>query len=89
MVPLGSVAITYRIMPEDAGTDLGPIREGITKAVGSALKGMQEKDVAFGLRAILALALVDDASGAGEKLEAALSAIPGVGSVEAIDVTLI
>ena len=86
---MGSVAITYRIMPEDASTDLGPIREGIKKAVGPALKGMQEKDVAFGLRAILALAVVDDASGAGEKLESALSAIPHVGSVEAIDLPLI
>ena len=86
---MGSVAITYRIMPEDAGTDLAPIREGIQKVVGPALKGMQEKDVAFGLRAILALAVVDDASGAGEKLEAALNAIPHVGSVEAIDVTLV
>ncbi len=86
---MGQVAITYRIMPEDPSTDLAPIRDGIRKAVGAALKGIQEKDVAFGLRAILALALVDDASGGGEKLEAALSAIPGVSSVEAIDVTLI
>jgi translation elongation factor aEF-1 beta len=86
---MGSVAITYRIMPEDASTDLAPIREGIKKAIGPALKGMQEKDVAFGLRAILALAVVDDASGGGEKLEAALGAIPHVGSVEAIDLTLL
>lgn len=89
MTSIGSVAITYRIMPEDAGTDLALIRESIRTAIGPALRGMQEKDVAFGLRAILALALVDDASGAGEKLEAALAAIPGVGSVEAIDVTLV
>ncbi len=86
---MGSVAITYRIMPEDVSTDLAPIRDGIKKAIGPALKGMQEKDVAFGLRAILALAVVDDASGAGEKLESALNGIPGVGSVEAIDVTLV
>ena len=86
---MGSVAITYRLMPEDAGTDLRPIKEGIKKALGPALRGMQEKDVAFGLRAILALAVVDDASGAGERLESALGAIPGVSSVEAIDVTLV
>lgn len=86
---MGSVAITYRIMPEDAGTDLGPIKDGIKKAIGPALRGMQEKDVAFGLRAILALAVVEDASGSGERLEAALTTIPGVGSVEAIDVTLV
>lgn len=86
---MGSVAITYRIMPDDVSTDIEPIRDGIRKALGTALKGMQVKDVAFGLRAILALAVVDDASGAGERLEGALSAIPGVGSVEAIDVTLV
>ncbi len=86
---MGSVAITYRLMPEDVSTDLQPIQEGIRRVVGPALKGLQVKDVAFGLRAILALAVVDDASGAGEKIESALSAIPGVGSVEAIDVTLI
>ncbi len=86
---MGSVAITYRIMPEDEHTDLAPIQDGIRKVVGPALKGMQVKDVAFGLRAILALAVVDDASGAGEKLESGLAGIPGVASVEAIDVTLV
>ncbi len=86
---MGSVAITYRIMPEDVGTDLKPIQEQIRKLAGPALKGLQVKDVAFGLRAILALAVVDDASGAGGKLESGLTAIPGVASVEAIDVTLV
>ena len=86
---MGSVAITYRIMPDDAGTDLGPIQDGIRRVAGQALKGMQGKDVAFGLRAILALAVVEDASGAGDQIESGLAAIPGVGSVEAIDVTLV
>ena len=86
---MGSVAITYRLMPADVSTDLKPIQEQIRKIAGPALKGTQVKDVAFGLRAILVLAVVDDASGAGEKLESGLAAIPGVESVEAIDVTLI
>ncbi len=86
---MGSVAITFRLMPEDVSTDLRPIQDAIRQVVGAALKGMQVKDVAFGLRAILALAVVDDASGAGEKLEGTLRAIPGVASVEAIDVTLV
>ncbi|HYM39457.1 MAG TPA: elongation factor 1-beta [Thermoplasmata archaeon] len=86
---MGSVAITYRVMPEDVSTDIDAIREGIRKTLGPAMKGMQVKDVAFGLRAILTLAVVDDASGAAERLEHAMAAIPGVGSVEAIDVTLV
>ncbi|MFA5895645.1 MAG: elongation factor 1-beta [Thermoplasmata archaeon] len=86
---MASVAVTYRIMPEDASSDLGPIKEGIRMALGDALREMQEKDVAFGLKAILALAVVQDVSGQAEKLEAALGQIPGVSSVEAIDVTLV
>lgn len=86
---MGSVAITYRLMPEDVDTDLKPIQEGVRTIVGQALKGMQVKDVAFGLKALLALVVVDDASGAGTKIEGELGTIPGVASVEAIDVTLI
>jgi translation elongation factor aEF-1 beta len=50
---------------------------------------MQEKDVAFGLRALLALAVVPDEAGASDRIEQALSGIPGVSSVEAIDLTLV
>lgn len=86
---MGKVAITFRLMPEDPATDLRAIKDHIQKALGASLKGMQEKDVAFGLRAILALAVVPDEAGASERVEQALSGIPGVSSVEAIDVTLV
>lgn len=86
---MGNVAITFRLMPEDASTDLKPIKDSVVKALGPALKGMQEKDVAFGLRALLALAVVKDEAGASDRLEQSLSAIPGVSSVEAIDITLV
>ncbi len=45
--------------------------------------------MAFGLKAIVAVAMVDDSAGGSERLEAALARIPGVGSVEAVDVTLV
>src|SRR3989454_12712196 len=41
------------------------------------------------LTAILAVALVSDAEGGSDRLEETLAAIPGVGSVETIDVTLV
>ncbi len=86
---MGNVAITFRLMPEEANTDLRPIKDRVQKALGPALRGMQEKDVAFGLRALLALAVVPDEAGASDRLEQALAAIPGVSSVEAIDLTLV
>ncbi len=86
---MGSVAITIRLMPEDATTDLKAIRDGVKKALGESLRGLQEKDVAFGLKAILALAIVQDEAGASDHLEQTLSAIPGVGSVETLDMTLV
>ena len=86
---MGSVAITFRLMPEDATTDMNAIKDGVRRALGASLKGLQEKDVAFGLRALLALAVVNDEAGASDRLEQSLSAIPGVSSVEALDVTLV
>ena len=86
---MASVAVTFRLMPEAPDTDLATIRKGIQEALGTSLRGMQEKDIAFGLRAILALAVVPDAAGASERIEASLAAIPGVSSVETIDVTLV
>jgi elongation factor 1-beta len=86
---MGSVAITFRIMPEDADTDLDSVRSRVRSTLGSALRDLREQPVAFGLKAILAVAIVSDASGGSDLLEQSLAAIPGVGSVESIDVTLV
>jgi elongation factor 1-beta len=86
---MGSVAVTFRLMPESPDTDLAAIRNAVKGALGPAFRGTQEKDIAFGLKALLVLAVVEDAAGASDRVEAKLAAIPGVGSVEAIDVTLV
>lgn len=76
-------------MPESPETDLGAIRKAAQAALGPTVRGMQEKDIAFGLKALLVLAIVADEAGASDRVEAKLAGIPGVGSVEAIDVTLV
>src|SRR6266571_6477309 len=86
---MGSVAVTFRIMPEDADTDLQSIRSRVRSTLGSALRDLREQPVAFGLKAILAVAIVSDASGGSDLFEQSLAAIPGVGSVETVDVTLV
>jgi elongation factor 1-beta len=86
---VGSVAITFRLMPDSPETDVAGIRKSVQAALGPTVRGMQEKDIAYGLKALLVLAVVEDAAGASDRVEAKLGQIPGVGSVEAIDVTLV
>src|SRR5437879_4328950 len=102
---MGSVAVTFRVMPDDPETDLerlksrirdrlpGSLRDlrGTPVAFGltGALRDVRGQPVAFGLTATLAIALVSDAEGGSDRLEETLAAIPGVGSVETIDVTLV
>ncbi|HYT00646.1 MAG TPA: elongation factor 1-beta [Thermoplasmata archaeon] len=86
---MGSVAVTFRIMPDDADTDLESIKSAVRAALGKSMRDIKEQPVAFGLKAVLAIALVSDSAGGSDALEQALAAIPGVGSVEAVDVTLV
>ena len=89
---MGMVALTFRIMPESADTDLSTIKNEIRKVVSKhaniEIKTMDEKPVAFGLNAIELLITMPDSHGT-DKLEEDISAISGVASVEAGDVTLI
>jgi len=86
---MGTVAVTFRIMPEDPETDLEEIKARVRKALGGFVREMKEQPVAFGLVAILAIAVMKDTEGGSDELEQSLAAIPGVGSVETVDVTLV
>ena len=86
---MGSVAVTFRILPDDAEADLEPIKARVRKTLGGALRDLKEQPVAFGLKAIVAIAIVGDAEGGSDRLEQSLAALPGVGSVETVDVTLV
>ena len=90
---MGMVALTFRIMPESTDTDLSKIKDGIKEAVSKhvniEIKAMDEKPVAFGLKAIELLITMPDKVSGTDKLEEDISAISGVASVEAGDVTLI
>ena len=86
---MGIVAVTFRIMPDDVDTDLDAIKARVRKTLGDSLRDLREQPVAFGLKALVAIALVSDAAGGSDGLEQALASLPGVGSVETTDVTLV
>jgi elongation factor 1-beta len=86
---MGKVAVTFRIMPEGVEVDLTKLEAAVRKSLGAKLKRLDVKPVAFGLKAIEVIAVMDDASGEMEKVEASLGGLPGVGGVETTEVTLL
>jgi translation elongation factor aEF-1 beta len=80
---MGNVAIHYKIMPEGADTDLKPIKKELEKM---GARKVEEKPVAFGLKALDAIFIIPDSS--TSELEEKISKIKGVTSVETESVTL-
>ena len=86
---MGKVAVSFRIMPEGVETDIDRLQGAVRKSLGGRLKKLEVEPVAFGLKAIEVIAVLDDASGEMEKVESSLAALPGVGGVETTEVTLL
>ncbi|MCI4342780.1 MAG: elongation factor 1-beta [Thermoplasmata archaeon] len=84
---MGQVAVLFRLMPQGVETDM----EGVAKAVhatlpsGVTLRGMQVKDIAFGLKALLVSVVMPDTGGVLESVEHALAKVPHVESVEVME----
>lgn len=91
MSVLGEVGLHYRVLPEGLEVDLNKLRSEIEKALPEAarLKASEEKPVAFGLKALHVLIVLDDKKGGAEQVEAAISAVPGVQSVEIVEMGLL
>ncbi|MFQ5837693.1 MAG: elongation factor 1-beta [Thermoplasmata archaeon] len=83
------MAVTFRIMPEGTDVDLNEIRKGLEGALGGGLKEVVDKPVAFGLVALEAVLLLEDAGGQLERSEEAIRALKGVSSVETLSVDLL
>ncbi|HKZ99822.1 MAG TPA: elongation factor 1-beta [Thermoplasmata archaeon] len=86
---MGSVAVTLKVMPESLEVDLEALKARVRSVLQPSFRTLEERPIAFGLKAIVAIAVIDDAGGGSERLEEALAALPGVGSVETIDVSLV
>jgi elongation factor 1-beta len=84
---MGQVAVLFRLMPQGVDTDLRQMAE-IARSVlpkNVAIRGMQVKDVAYGLRSLLLSVVMPDAGGLLDSTEQALAKIPHVESVEVME----
>jgi elongation factor 1-beta len=88
---MGEVLVLFRLMPHGVETDMNTLAAGVQNAVpnGVKIRGMQIKDIAFGLKALLVAAAMPDAGGILDTVEAALAKVSGVESVEVMEESLV
>lgn len=78
---MGKIACVFKLMPEDADTDLETIKQQIRENVDN-VEDIGEEDVAFGLKAIKLSCIATDEQGGTDYVENQLSEIENVQSVE-------
>jgi elongation factor 1-beta len=88
---MGEVGLQYRILPEGLEVDLDKVERDIRAALpgGAGLKASEKRPVAFGLKALHVLIVLDDKKGGAEQVEAAIAGVAGVQSVEIVEMGLL
>jgi len=85
---MGEVVATVKLMPEGTDVDLEQIKIQAQDAINkeAELHKIDEEPIAFGLVALIVMFIVDDGEGGTEGVEESLAQIPGVSSIEVLDV---
>ncbi|MBN1322460.1 MAG: elongation factor 1-beta [Methanotrichaceae archaeon] len=89
---MGEAAVRLKVMPESTDIDFGKLKEGIKAAIPAKVRlhAMEEQPIAFGLKALIVVVIMDDKAGDGpEETERAFSKIEGVESVVVEEVGLL
>jgi elongation factor 1-beta len=84
---MGDVACIIRVMPESPEVDLEALKAAL-KEKAPEIHQIQEQPIGFGLKALMIVAVVGDQGGQTDRLEQALSSVPGVERAEIVEVTL-
>jgi len=87
---MANVVVTLKIMPASPEIDLETIKKKTKKKIinfaGSGDMKIDEEPIAFGLKALKIMFVMDEGKGSTQSLEDAISEIEGVQSVEVVDV---
>jgi elongation factor 1-beta len=88
---VGEVGLQYRVLPEGLEVDLKKLEEDIKKALPgfATLRAAEQRPLAFGLKALHVLVVMDDKKGGAEQVEGAISSVAGVQSVEIVEMGLL
>jgi elongation factor 1-beta len=82
---VGSVIVTFRIMPEGVDTDLDSLEKEIKKEINP--QRMERIPIAFGLNAVQIIKLVDEKEGEMDRITDKIKSIKGVREVEVVGLT--
>ena len=83
------VIVTLRIMPKEKETDLDKVKDKSVKLIkefGGELGRDHKVEIAFGLKALDLIFVMDENLGSTEELEEKIRKIKGVNSAEVTDV---
>lgn len=88
---MGEVGLQYRILPEGLEVDLKKLEEDIKNSLpeGAKLRAAEQRPLAFGLKALHILIVMDDKKGGADLVEAAITGVPGVQSAEIVEMGLL
>ncbi len=87
---MAQVVITLKVMPESPEVNLNEIKDKIIKDIkeftGETETKLEEEPIAFGLKALKIIFVMEESKGSTEELEKKIKEIEGINSVEVVDV---
>jgi elongation factor 1-beta len=88
---MAKMIVTLKIMPESPEVDMKHMEHEVTKKIDhftgeEAEKRVEIKPIAFGLKALQIMFVMDEKQGTTEPLEQEIAKVEGVHSVDVIDV---
>lgn len=88
---MGKAIVTIKIMPESPEVDLAVVQKAAEEKIDSftgvpTQKEIEIEPIAFGLKAVKIVYVMDEDKGSTESLEQDIQTIEGVQSVDTIDV---
>jgi len=82
---MGSVIVTFRIMPKSVETDLDSLENSVIKEIKP--QRLQRIPIAFGINAIQIIKYVEEKEGEMDRITDKIKKIKGVKEVEVTDLT--
>lgn len=86
---MASVIVTLKIMPCEPGVDLAEIENKAKELIsrfGGDVGKVEIEPIAFGLKALRLIFIMDEAIGSTEKLEEQIASLDSVESVSVVDI---
>ena len=87
---MAQVVVTLKIMPESPEIDLAAIETEAKNKISDFSQGgdmkIEQEPIAFGLKALKVMFVMDESKGSTDSLEESIKSISGVNSVEVVDV---